>query len=297
MSEAVKVREVLTKTTGFFQQKGFESARLDAELVLAKALSWERMRLYLNWDYPLSDAELAACREIVKRRASGEPVAYILGRKDFFQHSFEVNKNVLIPRPETETLVERTLEHIKNMPDSMIRVIDLGTGSGCIGLSLAAFDERVNVLAVDISSDALEVARRNAETLGVSGRVTFLECDAAKLDKNDLQKAFSGSIDQVASTGADVIVGNPPYIAIDDPEVQADVRKFEPNVALFSDEGGFAHLRQWAAVAHQLKRPDAFVMFEMGCDQAAELKVKLAPYGAVEIVKDLAGKDRFVWIK
>jgi release factor glutamine methyltransferase len=288
---ALQVKDILAKTTGFFRDKGFESPRLDSELLIAEALKWKRMNLYLNHEYPLSEEELSACRELVKRRAAGEPVAYILGRKDFYNHSFIVSSAVLIPRPETEEMVERALQWTKrSMPDAeKIRVVDLGTGSGCIGLSFLADCPASELLAVDLSVDALAVAEQNAAQMELKDRVIFVNQDAALLDANVLEKTMGGL--------ADLVLANPPYIANDDPQVDANVRKFEPGQALFSADHGLADLRAWSQTAARIARPGALVIFEMGCDQAAQAKSVFENVGTfrdVEIVRDLSGKERFI---
>jgi release factor glutamine methyltransferase len=287
----LQVKDILAKTTGFFRDKGFESPRLDSELLIAEALKWKRMNLYLNHEYPLSEEELTACRELVKRRAAGEPVAYILGRKDFYNHSFIVNPSVLIPRPETEEMVERAVLWAKcEMADAgKIRVVDLGTGSGCIGLSFLAELPSSELLAVDLSADALAVAEQNAARMELKSRVTFVNQDAATLLASAVEKTMGGL--------ADIVLANPPYIAKDDPQVDANVRKFEPNQALFSADEGLADLRSWSQTAARIARPGALVIFEMGCDQGSEAKSifdNVGTFRDVEIVRDLSGKERFI---
>ena len=284
----VVVKDVIQKTTQFFRDKGFESPRLDTELLIASALQWERMKIYLNYEYPLSETELTQCRELVRRRATGEPVAYILGRKDFFGHTFKVSSSVLIPRPDTETLVEKAIEWVGQNPTAH-RIVDIGTGSGCIGLSLLAALPETKLLAVDVSPAALEVAKENASSLQLQERVTFLERDAANLSADVVQGAL-GEL-------ADLVVANPPYISPSDPEVQPNVKKFEPNLALFSEGDGLQHISDWCAVAAQLVRPGGFVIFEIGHLQgssAREIFSKNGNYDNIEIVRDLSGQERCV---
>lgn len=284
----MQVKDVIQKTTQFFREKGFESPRLDTELLIASALNWERMKLYLNYEYPLSDEELAKCRELVKRRSSGEPVAYILGEKGFFSHSFKVTSDVLIPRPETETLVETAIEWAKmNAPRA--RLVDLGTGSGCIGLSILSALPETSLLAVDISAGALAVAKENAARIEVAARAKWHGGDAGSLSPSIVESELGGL--------ADMVLANPPYIAADDPDVQDNVRKFEPSTALFSGEEGLAHIRRWAVTAGQVARPGAFIMFEIGYNQgraAKEIFENTGVFESVEIVRDLAGHERFV---
>lgn len=284
----MQVKDVIQKTTQFFKDKGFESPRLDTELLVASALGWERMKLYINYDYPLKDEEVSQCRELVRRRANGEPVAYILGQKGFFSHDFKVTPDVLIPRPETETLVEQAIEWAKtNAPQA--KIVDLGTGSGCIGLSLLAALPETSLYTIDISEGAVAVAKENAERIGVSARASFIVGDAGMLTSGDVEEELGGLVDMV--------VANPPYIAPNDPDVQENVRKFEPSTALFSGDDGLEHVRKWSMVAGAIARAGAFVMFEIGHDQgraAKEIFEKTGMFESIEIVRDLGGHERFI---
>ena len=169
------VRDVIDWSAEDFAARQIDSPRLDAELLVAKALGTDRVGLYLDLDRPLVDGERAAVRALVTRRRTREPVAYILGYRDFFGRRFSVSDAVLIPRPDTETLVERALALIPE--EVACRVLDVGTGSGAVGLTLAAERPLVDLTATDVSAAALDVARTNAEALGVGDRVTFQEAD------------------------------------------------------------------------------------------------------------------------
>jgi release factor glutamine methyltransferase len=277
------LKEVLQKTTTFFTEKGFSSPRLDAELLLSHALNWERIKLYTHYDYPMSEKELSTSRELVKRRATGEPIAYILGARDFYKAKFIVAPGVLIPRPETELLVEETVAWIKKNELEIPRIIDLGTGSGCIGLSILHDVPRASLLAVDISETALAIAKKNAEAQGFT--------DAQFLISN------VEDLDPLLSNFMDVVVANPPYISPDDPEIEPNVKKFEPAEALFSSGAGLDHIRSWAKKAGELLRPGGFVMFEIGCDQgpaARDIFSNLKCFDRIEVIKDLSKLDRFV---
>ncbi len=285
----MQVKEILQKTTDFFRNKGFESPRLETELLISSALHWERMKLYLNHDYPLTEAEVVACREFVRRRATGEPVAYIVGHKGFYKHSFKVTPAVLIPRPETESLVEDAIAWVKKNALESVRVVDLGTGSGCIGISVLAELQDAKLFAVDLSEAALLVAETNATDIGVIDRATFLAKDAASVQASDLKMTIGGL--------ADLVLANPPYISEDDPDVQDTVKKFEPPQALFSDEHGLADIKSWSVAAARIARPGAFVMFEIGHEQGAKAQQIFEATGNYEhitIVKDLAGLERFI---
>lgn len=289
-STSLRIKDILQKTTQFFREKGIETARLDTELLIASALKWERVKLYLNYDYPLSDDELSLCRDLVRRRAAGEPIAYILGKKDFFRHSFTVNASVLIPRPETELLVEEALAWLTDKCSGRPpRFVDFGTGSGCIGLSIAAELEESQWVGIDLSSSAIDVASLNAEQLGLSERSRFIVSDVAAVDPAHLYQLLGGA--------ADAVVANPPYIATHDPAVDEAVRRFEPDQALFSEEEGLAHIRSWASKAADIVRADGLVIFEIGYQQGRVAKEIFAATGRfvdIEILKDYSGHDRFI---
>lgn len=283
----MKLQEVLTKTTQFFKEKNFHSPRLDAELLLAHGLGLERIQLYLKFDQPLSEVELTRCRDLVRRRTQGEPIAYILGYRDFFGHRFKVTSATLIPRPETEHLVEEALKWFEDQKLEAPLFADLGTGTGCIAISILKSLPKAKAVMVDISSEALEVAKENARELGVFDRIEFVHLNA------------SDWLDQTSNLGLfDAILSNPPYIAVDDPQVEAMVRKYEPSQALFADNQGLALLFDWVTKALKpLKNPGLMVM-EMGSTQAVQMVDKLeslTAYKEVRVIKDLSGHDRLIF--
>jgi len=279
----MKLKEVLDKTTQFFKEKNIESPRLDAELLLAHGLKLERMQLYLKFDQPLGETELAACRELVRRRVQGEPVAYILGSKYFFGYNFIVNPAVLIPRPETEHIVEAALAWAQDK-DFEYNIVDLGSGSGAIGLTLLKKLPNAKLIAVDASEKALEVAKANAEALGVADRVRFVSVDAA-------------NVDQVRPGEIHILVSNPPYIATDDKNVEENVKKFEPEIALFAPENGLKFLREWSQKYSSFLSDKAIVLMEMGMTQGLAMKTHfegLGVFNKVDVIKDLASLDRVI---
>ncbi len=286
------VRDVLQKTTAFFKEKGIDSARLDTEILLARAMNWSRVQIYTNYEYPLNEKELEDCRALVRRRLQGEPIAYILGERDFYQHRFFVEPGVLIPRPETETLVEKSIQFLHEQfepEDEAYRIVDLGCGSGCIGLSIISEFPKAQLLAVDSSSAAIRLTKRNAEHLGLVERVQTLELPVAELSIDHLNAALGGL--------ADVVVANPPYIARDDQDVQASVRKFEPPEALFADDGGLRQIKEWTHRAHLLLRDGGLVLFEIGSEQGqdvCEIFTQTRQYSQIQVLKDLAGLDRVI---
>ncbi len=279
MSEVWTIRRVLGWTTGFFTEKGVESARLDAELLVADALGFDRVRLYTEHDKPLSPEELAGIRERVKRRGRLEPVAYITGRRYFWKHELEVDGGVLIPRPETEMLVERALALLDGVEAP--KVVDVGTGSGCIAVSIAAERPDATVLAIDPSVEALAVARRNVEALGLDN-VTLVE---------------GRGLDPVEGR-VDLVVSNPPYIpSADVDRLMPDVRDYEPLGALDGGADGLDVVRAIIADAPSRLVESGTVLMEMGTGQGAALKALCdgdGRYGAASVRSDLAGHDRML---
>jgi release factor glutamine methyltransferase len=276
------IREVLDWTTQDFAGRGSASPRLDAELLVAKALGTDRVGLYLDLNRPLVDEERSAIRPLVARRREREPVAYILGHRDFYGRRFEVTPDVLIPRPDTETLVEHALECIPE--DAPCRVLDVGTGSGAIAVTIAAERPLAQVTATDISEAALKVASENAERLEVAGRIRF---DRANL--------LSGAGQY------DVIVSNPPYITVSDMKtLQAEVREYEPVTALEAGEDGLDVVRALLATAEPVTANGAQMLIEVGSGQAAAVVDFAAEHNAwrlVGVYPDLNRIERVVHLR
>lgn len=291
------LKEVLDKTITFFKQKNFETPRLDAELLIASGLGLERIQLYLKYDQPLKDPELEKLRELVKRRTLGEPIAYILGHKEFYKSTFKVNSSVLIPRPETESLVEITndliekkiKEDVASGTENKISILDLGSGSGCIAVSIAKENEDVAVYAVEKSPEAFLVLQEN---------VTLNECKNIKTINQDAENEKEVIAEGVSEF--DFIVSNPPYIDIEDVEVDAAVKKFEPNEALFAAEKGFYFIDSWIQKYSPYLKPGGIFIFEMGYKQGDILLKKYSDkkiFSEIKVFKDLSGKDRFFFLK
>lgn len=252
-TESWTIRSILRWAGEDFHKRGIASARLDAELLVAHALKVERVALYLDLDRPLSEQERAAIRALVIRRREREPVAYILGYKDFFGRRFAVDRHVLVPRPDTETLAEVSLGLITS--DSM-RVLDVGTGSGIVAITIAAAKETVTVDAIDVSHAALEVAKANALAHGVQTRVEFFESDGFGALPPDRRY--------------DVIVSNPPYIPEGDIDaLQAEVSTHEPRLALSGGPDGLDFFRRLVREAAERLVPGGHLVLEVGQSQAA----------------------------
>ena len=280
MSAPPTVLEIVKKTTDFLQGKGVESPRLNAEILIGHALGLKRMQLYLQFERPLVEAELEKIRPLVRRRGLREPVQHIVGETDFSGLKLKVDRRALIPRPETELLIETVVGRFAVPP---ARVLDLGTGTGAIALALARAWPEAAVTAVDASAEALDLARENATATGFAARVAFAPSDwFAQLPAGSL---------------FDVIVANPPYLSAEETaEATPEVRNFEPAQALTAGEGGLAALRVILGDAPRFLAPGGLLALETGVAHHAEL-LRLATAGGfprVESLPDLTGRDRFV---
>jgi release factor glutamine methyltransferase len=268
--------EVLKLSADYLQKHGADSARLDAELLLAHALGLGRLDLYLKFDRVLSEAELTAYRGLVARRAKGEPVAYLVGHKEFMGLEFEVTPAVLVPNPDTEVLVQRAVA-IARESEGTVRVADVGTGTGCIAIAVAHYAPQAEVWASDISREALDVAARNVTRHGVGDRV-HLEC-------GDLLEPLPGEFD--------VICANLPYLAADarlSREVVA-----QPSGALYAEDGGAALVTRLLDQAPSRLRPGGRVLAEL---DRAILSVAgesaRRNFGEHRVLRDLAGHERVI---
>ncbi len=263
-------------------KRGSPSARLDTELLIGHALSLKRLDLYLDLDRVLGDGELSRCRDLVKRRGAGEPVAYILGHREFYGLDFIVDAAVLIPRPDTERLVELALQALDDADIDEGTIIDVGTGSGCVALSIIAQREGLRAVAVDISPAALVVAKKNAVALGIADRIEFR-----------LGDLLAPCADVV---GAALIVSNPPYVQRGSADLAADVKAFEPALALYGiDDDALGHHRRIVAAAGKHLSPVGQVLLEIGADQGERAKTLLfPPFTSVRVERDLDGRDRIV---
>lgn len=277
------LKELLSKTASFFENRGIASSRLDAELLLCAVLELERLQLYTSFDRPMTEEELDSYRALVARRAKHEPVAYILGEREFYGRPFSVDSRVLIPRPDTEVLVDEALERIPNEASGL--VLDYGTGSGAIGLTLAAERPGLRVLCIDISRDALAVAKANAETFELRDRVGFLHSDGLSA----LPERFRGAL-----LG---LVANPPYIPEADRDgLMPDVRDHEPAQALFAPAAGLLHYERIASDAATWLAPSGFCSVEVGAGQAQSVieLFERAGWRDITVRSDLARHDRVV---
>ncbi|MDL2320721.1 peptide chain release factor N(5)-glutamine methyltransferase [Desulfosarcina sp. OttesenSCG-928-B08] len=274
--------DLIRWTTGYFSDQGIENPRSEAEILLAHALGAQRIDLYLNHDKPAGPDERAAFKALVRRRAAGEPVAYIIGVREFWSLNLAVNPSVLIPRPETECLVEAVLPFLEAGADCAKQVLDMGTGSGAIVIALAHEHPRHHYTAMDRSMDALVLARQNARSHGLEDRIRW----------------FCGNWDAALSPAFvfDLIVSNPPYIPTSDIcTLQREVRDHEPFSALDGSSDGLSALCHIISNAHHHLAPSGWLALEMGWDQGqavATLAAATGKYTPARILKDYSGHDR-----
>jgi len=274
------VLEIIKRTTEFFEKRGVESARLNAELLIGHALGLKRMPLYLQFERPLTEPELEKIRPLVKRRGNREPLQYITGETEFSGLKLKVDARVLIPRPETERLVELIQERLTAPPAS---ILDLGTGSGAIALALAKIYPEAAITAVDKSEPALALARENATHTGLAGRLSFIVSDW-----------FSG----LPPGGQfELIVANPPYLSDEEMRAaQPEVKDFEPTTALSAGANSAAALQLIIAGARAHLAPGGLLACETGIAQHPHLLELAAGAGfaRTESLRDLTGRDRYL---
>lgn len=284
MSTAGTLQQLIRSAEARLAAAGIDTARLDAEILLAHVLVCPRMALYSKLTDTVSAADAAAFADLIGRRQAFEPVAYLTGEQEFWSLPFNVSPDTLIPRPDTETLVETVLTQVAGQP--VRSVLDLGTGSGCICLSLLHELSDAQGYAVDISAGALAVAKRNAVTLGLQDRIAFFE--GSWFEPLDRDQRF------------DVIVSNPPYIpSADMAGLMPDVRLYEPNGALEGGEDGLGPYKLIAEQAPAFLAPGGILAVEVGIHQADDVKALFDAAGLVETgkVKDLGGIERVVYGK
>jgi release factor glutamine methyltransferase len=281
-AEPWSIKRVLAWATDDFRRRGNKSARLDAELLLGEALGFDRIKLIVEAERPLAEAELGRYRELIKRRRNGEPIAYILGRREFFALPLRVDRRVLIPRPDTEVLVETALSGTRAR-HLYGRMLDLCTGSGCVAIAFAKERPTWRVTAVDLSPDAAALARENTLRAGVVHNLGVLEGD------------LFAPLPEAAEF--ELITANPPYIPSGDiAGLEADVRDFEPHLALDGGADGLSIIRRLLEQAPRYLAPGGLIALEVGFDQAPAVAALFEAAGFVDVArsKDLAGVERVV---
>jgi len=265
----------------FLNQKGIENAKFDTEVLIAHALNIDRLKVYLQFDRPLDEFELKIIHGFLKRRSQHEPIQYITGIREFFGHTFKVAPGVLIPRPETEHLVTAAIDYLKNIPEEERLVLDLGTGSGCIALSVAKAIP-CKVWAVDISEAALRIAKENASNLGVLERVQWRQGD------------LFGALSHEDPSQFKVILSNPPYIPTTEKgNLSIEVKDFEPIEALFGGEDGLEVYKKMVKPLIQCLDPTGMALLELHDSGYDKVKALYKDSGLKEsAIKDLQGFSR-----
>lgn len=280
--DAWTVGRLLSWTTEFLKKRGSESPRLDAEVMLASVLGWERVQLYTHFEDEIGEAQRGRYRDLVRRRAEGAPVAYLVGRKEFYSLRFDVSPAVLIPRPESEFVVIEAIEALKTLEAP--RLVDVGTGSGCLAVACAHQLTKAKVTAIDLSPKALEVARKNAERHKLIDRVEFLEGD------------LLGPLADAPTL--DAIVSNPPYIPTDDvANLEPGVRDHEPILALDGGADGLEVVRRLIREAAPRLKPGGHLILEIGTAQEASVRELLSDEQVWELrptIRDLQGHPRVI---
>jgi release factor glutamine methyltransferase len=285
--ETLTIKDAIDRSARWLEEKGTATARLDAELLLGHLLGLKRLDLYLQWDRPLNEDVKTRYRDLLKRRAAHEPVAYIVGVKEFYSLALKVTRDVLIPRPETEFLVERALALIGEMGDALedgesIRLVDVGTGSGAIALALASQIPDLRIMATDVSASALTIARENALALGFDSEIEFVE--------GPFLEAIEGPVH--------FVVSNPPYVAERHRALlPPDVLEYEPATALFAGEDGLDAIRALVPQAGERLLTGGWLLMEIGHDQADEVRAILdrdSRFEGPAFTKDYGGVERVV---
>ncbi|MFQ5901668.1 MAG: peptide chain release factor N(5)-glutamine methyltransferase [Thermodesulfobacteriota bacterium] len=319
--EAWTILKLIDWTTNFFKDKGISNPRLDTEVLLTQTLKLDRVGLYLNYDKPLTDKELFCFKELVKRRATREPLQYITGIQEFWSLEFRVGPGVLIPRPDTEILVEETLKEARGMeqgargkgpdsgkiiesktikkdiaPCSMPLILDLCTGCGCIAVSLAKEFTNSIIYAIDTSEAALNIASQNAAIHKVADRITFLHGNLFEPLKG--LKLFLSEGKGMVVDSFDIVVSNPPYVRSEDiGTLDPEIKDFEPISALDGGRDGLEVIRSIVRWAPDYLKKEGLLIMEIAFDQAKDIEYIInekQAYNSVSVLKDYSGKDRVV---
>lgn len=283
MQEIWNIQKVLNWTLPYFEKHQVAEARLSAELLLSHVLKCKRLDLYLQFDRILTGPELKEYRSFIERRITHEPVAYILGEKEFMGLNFKLTPDVLIPRPETEILVESALAEIKGHQEKSVQVLDVGTGSGAIAISVAHYCSECQVTALDISEAAIDVARQNSEHLGVNN-IKFLVMDALDLPVNKDEKY-------------DFVLVNPPYIGEKErKELHPQITDYEPAIALFSGENGLQFYSWFIPKILLIIKKGGWIFLEIGYDQKEQINILLkeSNFSGIEFIPDYQKIERIV---
>lgn len=284
MPKPATIAETLKLASGVLRDASISNDVLDAQTLLAEAIGRDRTYLIINFNRELSEEELAKFRRLIERRASGEPLQYIVGRQEFFGLEFEVNPSVLIPRPETELIIEEAIRLAHDLPAP--KIVDVGTGSGCIAVTLARELSRSRVIASDVSLDALAVAKRNATRNGVEARIDFVA--------TDLLEALA------EAPFADFIISNPPYVSEKEmTTLQREVRDWEPRIALTDFGDGLSFYRRLLKDSASRLAPGGYFLCEMGYSQSGAIMEMVDEnlWEDARLLDDLQGIPRILTVK
>jgi len=278
----MRIIDLINAASSHLQGKGFDNARLEVELLLGSVLGLSRIGLYMEFERSLSGEEVEEFRRLYRRRLSHEPLQYIIGSAGFREIEVQTDRRGLIPRPETELLVQAAVDFLRGRPEPL--VADLGTGTGVIAISVAYEIPGARVVAVDVSDEALLLTERNARRAGVAESIVLVSGDM---------------LEGIGGHGPfDAVLSNPPYVKTGDIEtLQPEIRDYEPRAALDGGPDGMKYLGMIARGAHEYLKPGGLLLLECGADQAretAEILSGTGRYSVVEIIKDLAGMDRVV---
>ena len=276
------VLEAIKLSADYLSKKNIDSSRINAENLLAHVLKCKRLDLYLAFDRPLKEEEIDDYRELIRRRGASEPLQYIIGNVEFYGLNFRVNSSVLIPRPETELLIEKILESL-NKNDSL-KILDIGTGSGNIAVSIAKHLSNAEIVAIDISDSAIQTAKENSELNNINGQINFYKLDI-----------ISGSLQ--TNSKFDLIVSNPPYVSLKDySDLSPELLNHEPRISLTDENDGLNFYRAISKKAKTLLKTGGKIFYEVGLGQSEEVKnlLKENNFNEIEIFKDYSNIDRVV---
>jgi len=278
----ITVLEVIKLSTDYLQKKGVESPRANAEILLAEILKCKRLELYLAFDKPLAENDVQVYREAIRKRGMRIPLQYISGNVEFYGLNLIVNKDVLIPRPETELLVEKIIN--ESDKSAYLKILDIGVGSGNISLSILKNLPNTRVIAIDISENALVVAKQNAELNSLQDNIEFKVFDIMNDDLNTLGKF-------------DLIVSNPPYVSKNDYEtLEPELKIHEPKIALTDNLNGISFYKKIIEKSNQILNKPGKIYFELGMDQSKQVQklFENKQFSSISITKDYSGIDRII---
>lgn len=277
------VLESIRLSTDFLEKKGIESPRLNAELLLSSILNCKRFDLYLMYDRPLKENEVEKYREFLKRRSQFEPLQYIIGSVEFYGHIFKVNRDVLIPRQETEVLIETISSTFPK--ENNLNILDIGTGTGNIPICLAKHFTNANFVSIDVSVSAIGIAKENTSLNNVSDRIEFINTDIANLELHGTSKF-------------DIIVSNPPYVALNEYQtLQPEIRVFEPMNSITDYSDGYSFYRLICEKVKYLLNPNGYLFFELGQGQFEKVTQIMESFNLrdIKIKKDYLNIERVIY--